>query len=50
MVTKKQPGSFAMELALWLMFIIPGILYSVWRGSSERYVCPRCRGERMMPC
>lgn len=35
-------GSFAIEVVLWLAFVIPGLLYSVWRQSTRRQVCPSC--------
>lgn len=37
------PGSFIMELALWLCFLVPGIIYSLWRITSrKRNACPKC--------
>lgn len=41
----KTQGSFAVEVALWLLFCAPGIIYSVWRLTSRRAVCPRCEGH-----
>lgn len=38
-----------MELGLWLLFIIPGVLYSIWRLASAEYVCPRCDAPHMIP-
>ena len=35
-------GSFAIEVVLWLALIIPGLLYSLWRQSTRRKVCPTC--------
>lgn len=35
-------GSFFVEVVLWLIFIIPGFIYSVWRLTSAGYVCPQC--------
>ena len=34
--------SFAIEVVLWLALIIPGLLYSLWRQSTRRKVCPAC--------
>ena len=43
-------GSFAIEVILWLCFIIPGIIYSLWRLSSrEKRTCPVCRAANMIP-
>lgn len=38
------PGSILVELALWLCFLLPGIIYSVWRMASRRQACP-CGGK-----
>lgn len=38
----KTPGSFLIELVLWLCFLIPGLIYSIWRLSARGKVCPRC--------
>ncbi|MBP8100953.1 MAG: hypothetical protein KAY54_03630 [Burkholderiaceae bacterium] len=35
-------GTMALELALWLMFILPGIIYSLWRLSTRANVCASC--------
>jgi len=42
-------GSFGMELLLWLCFILPGLLYSVWRLSSRYKGCPACKAPGMIP-
>lgn len=41
-------GSFAVEVVLWLLFLLPGIVYSVWRLSSRICTCPRCRFENVI--
>jgi len=35
-------GSFGFEVALWLCFLIPGILYSAWRLTSKYKACKKC--------
>lgn len=35
-------GSMLIELTLWLCFIIPGLIYTIWRISSRYYGCPKC--------
>lgn len=48
--TKPQTrGSFAIELVLWLLFIVPGLLYSLWRLSTRRHVCSACGGATLVP-
>jgi hypothetical protein len=45
----KAKGSLAVEIILWLLFIIPGLIYSVWRGFSKHTVCPKCGAQNMVP-
>lgn len=42
MPQSKTRGSFVIEIILWLAFVIPGLLYSLWRQSTRRKVCPLC--------
>ncbi len=35
-------GSFWIEIVLWLCFIVPGLIYSIWRLTTKGYVCPKC--------
>jgi hypothetical protein len=43
------PGSFLIELVLWLAMILPGLLYSVWRVSSRYKGCPVCKSRDVIP-
>lgn len=40
-----EKGSGAVEVALWLLLLVPGIIYSVWRRSNLRPTCSRCTSE-----
>ncbi|MEQ8511552.1 MAG: hypothetical protein RJP96_14830 [Algiphilus sp.] len=42
-------GSLAIEIILWLFFIVPGLIYSLWRMTSRYHVCPKCRHAAMIP-
>jgi hypothetical protein len=42
-------GSFAMEIVLWLLFLLPGFCYSVWRMTTRHKACPACSGEGLLP-
>lgn len=42
-------GSFGIEVILWLCFIIPGLIYSLWRLSTRRPVCPKCSSSEIIP-
>lgn len=42
-------GSLLVELVLWLMMVLPGILYSVWRLTTRHQACPICKAPNMVP-
>jgi len=41
-------GSIGMEILLWLVFLLPGLIYSIWRHISRYRGCPKCK-ESMIP-
>lgn len=42
-------GSFGIELILWLCFLIPGLIYSLWRLSSRHSACAHCQAPNLVP-
>ena len=42
-------GNTLIEIILWLCFIIPGLIYSIWRSSSRHKVCTVCRATTLIP-
>lgn len=46
---RETPGSFGVELLLWICFIIPGVFYSLWRMTNKRRVCGRCGAVDLVP-
>lgn len=42
-------GSFLIEVVLWLCFLVPGIIYSLWRLTSRHTACPKCGGNTLIP-
>jgi hypothetical protein len=42
-------GSIFIEIILWLAFLVPGLIYSIWRLTTRRNVCRVCRGARLLP-
>lgn len=46
---KKKKGSIFITIILILFFILPGILYMLWRGSTKHYVCSSCGGQTLVP-
>lgn len=46
---KETPGSFLTELFLWLMMILPGLIYSIWRIGNKFPVCEKCKSKNIIP-
>ena len=42
-------GSIFIEILLWLFFLLPGLIYSIWRLSSKYDACPSCKNPSMIP-
>lgn len=45
----KTRGSLAIEIVLWLCFIIPGLIYSLWRHGSRYQGCAVCGSGDLIP-
>lgn len=45
----KTPGNLAIEIILWLCFIVPGLIYSIWRISSKKAICEKCASDDLVP-
>lgn len=43
------PGSFGIELLLWLCVLLPGLIYSLWRLNRRRDVCAMCASPDLIP-
>lgn len=39
---QKTPGTVSTEVGLWLFFVVPGLLYSVWRRLARQQRCAKC--------
>jgi predicted RNA-binding Zn-ribbon protein involved in translation (DUF1610 family) len=46
---KKIAGSGLIELVLWLFFLLPGLIYSMWRSSNRYPICPECNNKGIIP-
>lgn len=42
-------GSLALEIVLWLAFLLPGLIYSFWRLSTRAPVCASCGASTLVP-
>ena len=45
----KTRGSLALEIVLWCFFLVPGLIYSIWRLSSKYKVCTTCGATTLVP-
>ena len=45
----ETPGHFAIELALWFVFLLPGFIYSIWRLIAKKKICPVCSSTTFVP-
>jgi hypothetical protein len=45
----ERKGSAGVEVLLWLFFIIPGVIYTAWRGSTRHRACPQCGQASLIP-
>ncbi|HEY3654015.1 MAG TPA: hypothetical protein VGL34_03415 [Steroidobacteraceae bacterium] len=45
----RTSGSILIELVLWCCFIVPGLIYSLWRLSSRKQVCRACGAASFVP-
>ena len=42
-------GHILIEIILWLAFLIPGLIYTIWRLSTKYKVCPNCKSTTIIP-
>jgi len=45
----ETPGSLILEIVLWLCFIVPGLIYTLWRKSSQYDACRKCGSPDVVP-
>lgn len=45
----KTRGSILIEIVLWLLLIVPGLIYSIWRVSSRADACASCGAATLVP-
>ena len=43
------PGSILIEIVLWLCFLIPGLIYTIWRYSASKRACRVCSMPTLIP-
>jgi hypothetical protein len=47
--TRVTKGSFFVEIFLWLLACLPGLIYTIWRLASKYDACPKCGNATMIP-
>jgi len=45
----RSRSSILIELVLWLCFIVPGLIYSLWRPTTREKVCRKCGTPNLVP-
>lgn len=48
-VSPKMKGNIWIEIILWFCYLIPGIIYSIWRRSGQPSICPTCNKDTLVP-
>ena len=43
------PGNGWIEAVLWLAYIFPGLIYSIWRRSARKPTCGACGSRDLVP-
>ncbi len=49
MPSRSTPGSILIEIVLWLCFIVPGLIYSIWRINKRHDTCSSCGSNNLIP-
>lgn len=42
------PGSIGIELVLWCFFLVPGLIYSLWRHAKRGAACAQCHSHDLV--
>jgi len=42
-------GSIWIEIILWLCFLVPGVIYSIWRLTTRHDACGACGSKNIVP-
>jgi hypothetical protein len=46
---RETKGSIWIELILWLCFLVPGLIYSIWRLNTRGDACSKCGSRDLLP-
>lgn len=42
-------GSVLIEIILWVCFIVPGLIYTIWRLTARPKACRACGSTQLVP-
>jgi hypothetical protein len=42
-------GNILIEIVLWCMLLVPGLIYSIWRHTTRGHVCRECGSDQLVP-
>jgi len=42
-------GKLVFEILLWCCYLVPGLLYTIWRRTNKVKVCEKCQGSNLIP-
>lgn len=46
---KKTQGFLIVEIILWIAFIVPGLIYTIWRTFTKYKACRECNSRNIIP-
>lgn len=46
---RMMKGSILTELFLWIFFIVPGLIYTIWRHCTVYQGCRQCGSANVIP-
>lgn len=46
---RSMRGSILIEIILWVCFIVPGLIYSIWRHTTVTRACKSCGSSSLVP-
>lgn len=45
---REKKGGCLLEIVLWLLFLAPGLIYSIWRRTNRHLICKRCNSRNIV--
>lgn len=46
---RRTRGSLGIEILLWCLFLLPGLIYSIWRLTTRHDACRFCASAALIP-